>query len=43
MPCKYDYGCGKDHPIDNMSFYKNGLNLDLITHVSEIEYGLAKP
>jgi hypothetical protein len=30
MPCKYDYGCGKDFPIDKMSFYKNGLNLDLI-------------
>jgi len=43
MPCKYDYGCGNEHPIDKMSFYKNDLNLELITHVNDIEYGIAKP
>jgi len=43
MPCKYDYGCGKDFPIEKMSFYKNGLNLDLVKCVKECEYGLAKP
>ena len=43
MPCKYDYGCGNEHPIDKMSFYKNDLNLELISHVNDIEYGIAKP
>lgn len=43
LATKYDYGCGKNYPIDMMSFYKNNRNLEIIEKVNDFEYGLSKP
>lgn len=43
LPTKYDYGCGINNPIDQMTFYKSDLNLEIIERVNDFEYGLSKP
>lgn len=43
LPTKYDYGCGTNFPIDQMSFYRSDLNLEIIEKVNDFEYGLSKP
>lgn len=43
LPTKYDYGCGTKNPIEQMTFYKSDLNLQIIEQVNDFEYGLSKP
>ena len=43
LPTKYDYGCQKNFPIDEMTFYKNDTDLQIIDKVNDFEYGLSKP
>ena len=43
LPTKSDFGCGKDYPIDKMSFYRSDTNLELIDKINDNEYGLSKP
>lgn len=43
LPTKFDYGCGDKYPIDNMSFFRNDTNFEIIDKVNDTEYGLSKP
>ena len=43
LPTKYDYGCGKKHPLDLMTFYKSDLNNELVEKVIDNEYAISKP
>ena len=43
LPTKFDYGCGKSHPLDRMTFYQSDLDNTIIEKVNNIEYGISKP
>ena len=43
IPTKFDYGCGKDYPLDKMNFYQSTSNLEIIEKINNAEYGLSKP
>jgi hypothetical protein len=43
LPTKFDYGCGKQHPLDLITFYNGDIDNTIVEKVTNTEYGISKP